>query len=96
MCDYINSVKNCQVELYCFYIDFYTKFDDLSFDELNALETINNNNLPMSWCVELNGEKVYYLMIEFLNFKYFVNQHCLVTSEVKPMFRPNFQLCWFM
>jgi hypothetical protein len=47
----------------------------------------------MSWCVDLNGEKVYYLMIEFLDFKYFENQHCLVTSEVMPMFRLNFQLC---
>jgi hypothetical protein len=89
-------VKICQVELYCLYIDSYTKFDDLSFDELNALETINNNNLPMSWCVDLNGEKVYYLMIEFLDSKYFVNQHCLVTSEMNLMFMLNFELCWFM
>jgi hypothetical protein len=36
--------------------------------------------------VDLNGEKIHYFFIEFLDFKYFVNQHCLVTNEVKPMF----------
>jgi hypothetical protein len=90
MCDFINAMKMCQLEIYWFYKDPYNKFDDLAFDELSAFETFNNKNLPMSWEVDLNGEEADCLVIEFSSSKYFMNQHCLVTSDVKLVLRPDF------
>jgi hypothetical protein len=47
VCNFINVVKVCQLELYNLYFDSYTKFDDI-FDELNVLEKLIGKNMPMS------------------------------------------------
>ncbi len=73
VCDFIDVMKICQLELYWFYNDPYNKFDDLTFNELKALETFTNKKLPMNCCVDLNGEEADYLIIEFSNFRYSVN-----------------------
>jgi hypothetical protein len=39
--------------------------------ELNALETFTNKDLLMRCCLNLSGEEVDYLIIEFFYFKYF-------------------------
>jgi hypothetical protein len=44
----------------------------------------------MSWEVDLNGEEADCLVIEFSNSKYFMNQHCLVTCDVKHVLRLDF------
>jgi hypothetical protein len=41
--------------------------------------------MAMSWCTNLNNEKHECLVIEFVGVKYFMNQHCLATCNVKPM-----------
>lgn len=46
----------------------------------------------MNWRANLNSEEVNYLVIEFVDLKYFINQHCLITNEVKLMFRLDFQV----
>ncbi len=90
VCDYIDVVKIYQLGLYQLYNDPYNKFDDPAFDELKALETFTNKNLPMSWCAKLNGEEVDCLFIGFFGSKYFANQCCLVRRDVKPVLRSDF------
>jgi hypothetical protein len=41
-------MKIYQLELYRLYSDPYNKLYDFAFDELKALETFTNKNLPMS------------------------------------------------
>jgi hypothetical protein len=40
--------------------------------------------------VDLNVEEVNCLVIVFSNSKYFMNQHCLMTSDVKLVLKPDF------
>jgi hypothetical protein len=49
------------------------KFEDPTFNYLNAIETLTNNNLPMDWFSELNGgEDVVYLAFLFFGHKYLI------------------------
>ncbi len=51
-----------QQKFYRFYYDPYVKFEDPTFNDFNAIETLTNNNLPMDWFFDLNGgEDVIYL-----------------------------------
>jgi hypothetical protein len=63
-------------ELYNLYYDPYNKFFDPTFDELNVLNMLTNKNMSMILCINLNGEKFDYLVIEILNVKCFLNQRC--------------------
>ncbi len=77
---------------YQFYFDPQTKFDDLVFYEMNALESFSSKNLPMSWCAILNGEEPNCLVIEFVGFKCVVNQLCFTIGFLKHVLRPYFPL----
>ncbi len=57
MCDFVESVKQSQQELYMLYCDPYTRFDNLAFNDFNAIETLSNDALPMSWFFDLNGQE---------------------------------------
>ncbi len=72
ICDFIDAMKVCQLELYQCFVKPYTKIDNPTFDELHVLESFNNNNLPMNWCANLNRE-LDYLITEFEGFYFFVN-----------------------
>ncbi len=48
ICDFINAMKKFHLEFYILYNDPCIKFDDLSFDELNVLETFTNDNLSLN------------------------------------------------
>ncbi len=45
VCNFVDTVKVCQLDLYYFYFDPYTKFDDLTFDEPKTLESLSSKNL---------------------------------------------------
>jgi len=92
ICDFVNTVKVCQLDLYYFYFDPYTKFEDLAFDELKTLESLTSKNLPMSWCEDMNCEEVDCLINEFVGAKFFVNQHYLATSAPKLVLKLDFPL----
>jgi hypothetical protein len=38
----------------------------------------------MNWCLNLSGEEIEYLVIDFFDFKYVVIQHCLIIGDVGP------------
>jgi hypothetical protein len=76
--DFIDVVKVCQLDLYRFYFDPYTKFDDPIFDEPKALESFISKNLPMKWCEDLNGKEADYFIIEIVGTKFYVNKCCQV------------------
>lgn len=48
VCEFVDMVKVCQLDLYYFYFNPYTKFDDLTFEEPKTLESFNSKNLPMN------------------------------------------------
>jgi len=88
VCYFIDAVNVFQLDLYRFYFDPYTKFDDPTFDEFKALESLTTKNLLMSLCEDLNGEEVDCFIIEFVSAKFSMNQHCLTTSALKFVLRP--------
>jgi hypothetical protein len=68
--------------LYC---DPYTRFDNLAFNDFNAIETLTNDALPMSWFFDLNGlENTMYLTFSFFGHKYLLFQHEL--SSVRKLY----------
>ncbi len=72
ICDFIDAMKVCQLELYQCSIKPYTKFDNPTFDELNVLESFDKKNFPMNQCANLNII-LDYLIIEFASFNFFAN-----------------------
>jgi hypothetical protein len=46
----------------------------------------------MSWCKDLNGEEVDYLIIEFVDVKYPMNQSYLTIGDLKRVLRLDFPL----
>ncbi len=74
------------------FFDPYTKFNDPTFDELKALESLTSKNLSMSSCKDLNGEEANCVIIEFVGAKFSANQHCLATSALKLVLKPYFPL----
>jgi hypothetical protein len=71
VCDFVETVKVAQQEPYIFYSDPYTKYEDLAFDDFNAIGTLTNSNLPMEWFFDLNGGN-YYLAFSFVGHEYHV------------------------
>ncbi len=90
--DFIDIMKVCWLDLYHFYFNPYTKFDDLAFDELKVLESFISKNLLISWCEDLNGKKADCLIIKFAGVKLFVNQRCLAIGALKLVLMPYFLL----
>jgi hypothetical protein len=89
-------VKVCQFDLYYFYFDPYTKFNNLAFDEPKTLESLGSKNLPMSWCEDMNNEEADYLINEFVSANFFVNLCYLATSALKLVLKLDFLWSWLM
>ncbi len=76
MCDFVENIKQSQQELYMLYCDPYIMFDNLAFNDFNAIETLTNDALPMSSFFYLNGLKdTMYLAFFFSKHKYLLFQH---------------------
>jgi len=48
LCVFVESVKLTQHEFYKLYCDLYIFFNDLTFDDFNAIETLTNDAFPIS------------------------------------------------
>jgi hypothetical protein len=46
----------------------------------------------MNWCANLNIEEINCLVIEFVDLKYSINQHCIITNEVKLILKLDFRV----
>ncbi len=78
LCDFVEHVKFVQHKFYRLYCDPYKRFNDLTFDNFNAIETADNENIPMSWFFDLNGRKdAMYLAFSCVGHKYTIYQHDL-------------------
>jgi hypothetical protein len=77
--------------LYC---DPYTRFDNLAFNDFNAIEMFTNDALPMNWFFDLNGlEDAMYLAFSFFGHKYHLFQHELFSvRKLQPITREAFKL----
>ncbi len=53
LCGFYEGSPTRVLWLYC---DPYAKFEDPTFDDFNAIETLTNN-LPMDWFLDLNGNE---------------------------------------
>jgi hypothetical protein len=62
MCDFVESIKLTQQELYWLYCNPYAKYEDSAFDEFNSIQALTNHTLPLSCFSYLDGgEDVIYL-----------------------------------
>jgi hypothetical protein len=43
MCNFVESIKLAQLELYWFYCDPYAKYEDSTFDEFNSIQVLTNH-----------------------------------------------------
>ncbi len=60
-------VKLAQLELYMLYCHSFTKFEDATFDDFNAIGNLTNETRSMQWFFDLNGgEDAQYLAFFFL------------------------------
>jgi hypothetical protein len=73
VCDFVKIVKVAQhqQEPYMFYNDPYMKFEDLAFDNFNAIGPLTNSNVPMEWFFDLNGGNDYFAF-SFVGHEYHV------------------------
>jgi hypothetical protein len=63
----VEVVKLAQLELYMLYCHSFTKFEDVIFDDFNAIGNLTNETMSMQWFFDLNGgEDVQYLAFFFL------------------------------
>ncbi len=75
VCDFVESIKLAQQQLYWLYCDPYAKYEDSTFDEFNSIQALTSHTLPLSQLFYLNGgEDVVYLAFSFADFKYLVYQ----------------------
>ncbi len=78
LCIFVESVKLTQHEFYKLYYDPYICFNDIAFDDFNAIETLTNDVFPISQFSNLNGgEDVVYLAFSFVGHMYPIYQHDL-------------------
>ncbi len=94
VCDFVESIKQAQQDLYKLYCDPYTKFDEPAIDDFNVIETLTNDALPMSCFFDLNGlEDTMYLAFSFTRHKYLLHQHKLSNvKKLQPVTKEVFRL----
>jgi len=94
VCDFVETIKLAQHEFYKLYCDPYTRFDDPTFNDFNAIETLTNDALPMSWFYDLNGGKNdVYLAFAFVGHKHLVYQHDLsIVRKIQFVIKKTFKL----
>ncbi len=82
LCVFVKSVKLTQHKFYKLYCDLYNFFNDLAFDDFNAIETLTNVFLPISQFSNFNGGKdVVYLAFSFIGHTLHTNMTYLVLKN---------------
>ncbi len=56
----MEAVKLAQLELYRLYCYSFIKFEDVAFDDFNAIGNLKNEKMLMQWFPNLNGEEDVY------------------------------------
>ncbi len=94
VCDFVENIKLTQHEFYRLYCDPYTRFNDPTFNDFNAIETITNDVIPMNWFFYLNGgNNDVYLAFLFVGHKYLVYQHDLsIVKKIQLVTKEFFKL----
>jgi hypothetical protein len=62
MCNFVESIKLAQHELYQLYCGPYAKYEDPTFDEFNSMQALTNHTLLLSLFSNLNGGKDMYTL----------------------------------
>jgi hypothetical protein len=57
VCDLVEVVKLAQLEIYMLYCHSFTKFEDVDFDDFNAIGNLINATMSMQWFLDLNGRE---------------------------------------
>jgi hypothetical protein len=80
---FVKSVKLTQPKFYKLYCDLYIFFNDLAFDDFNAIETLTNDALPISQISNFNGGKdVVFLAFSFTRHTLYTNMTYLVQKNL--------------
>ncbi len=84
VCDIVEVVKLAQLELYGMYCYSFTKFEDVDFDDFNAIGNLTNATMSMRWFFDLNGRKdAKYLAFIFSKHKYFISSSCIEGAKCR-------------
>lgn len=71
----VNIIKLTQQELFMFYYDPFTNYENSTFDDFNFFFTLSNDTFPMNQLFDLNGgEKYIYNAFLFVVSKYLIYQ----------------------
>ncbi len=82
LCVFVESVKLTQHKFYKLYCDLYIFFNDLVFDDFNAIEILTNDAFPISQFSNFNGGKdVVYLAFSFTGHTLYTNMTYLVLKN---------------
>jgi hypothetical protein len=74
----VEVVKLAQLELHMLYCHSFTKFEDATFDDFNAIGNSTNETMLMQWFFDLNGgEDAQYLAFFFFGHKYPIYSFCI-------------------
>jgi hypothetical protein len=57
VCNLVEAMKLAQLELYKLYCHFFTKFQDVAFDDFYAIGNLTNVTTLMLWFCNLNDGK---------------------------------------
>ncbi len=73
MCEFVHLVKLAQQESYGGHCDLFPIFEDPCFDDFNFIEALTNENVPITWFLNLNGGgDVAYFTFSFVEHKYHI------------------------
>jgi hypothetical protein len=78
VCDLVEVVKLAQLELYRLYCHYFTKLEDVIFDDFNAIGNFKNATMFMQWFFDSNGKKdAKYLAFFKSIHKYLIYSSCI-------------------
>jgi hypothetical protein len=57
ICDLVEVVELAQLEIYRLFCHSFTKFEDVNFDDFNAIGNLINATMSMQWFFDLNSRE---------------------------------------
>jgi len=79
ICDFLQSIKGCQVDLAKMFVDDSTTFLTTMFMRYQDLVSLTCSEIPMEWRL-VEGDAKPYLVLNFGVTEVFAHCHCKVTS----------------
>jgi hypothetical protein len=88
ICDYLDALKRCQVDITAFYINDMTKFQHEVFWDFKAFTGLRHEAIPMRWvynALNLNADACEYLHLIPIGHSVRCMHRDLITGEAQPI-----------